>query len=95
MNSRIKVSKGLRVPKHLKVLPTQDKGLGLFTTKFIEEGADFDCRCGSENCVGRIEGFRYLTRKKQKELWPYLSAYLRLKMCHPRKDLREIFSLSR
>jgi hypothetical protein len=43
----------------------------------------FDCKCGSKKCYGKIKGFRYLTRKQQKELEPLLSPFLR-------KKLREI-----
>ena len=44
------------------------------------EGLDFDCKCGSENCYGRIRGFKYLSREQQEKLRPRLTPFLRFKM---------------
>jgi len=51
------------------------------TTEYdlVTEEIDFDCKCGSDKCVGRVKGFKYLSKKQQEELWPYLSTYLRTK----------------
>lgn len=51
------------------------------------DGADFDCRCKSQNCVGRIKGFRYLNHQQKQELFPYLSTFLRT-MVYSSKPLK-------
>lgn len=38
---------------------------------------DFECKCNYDNCVGAVKGFKFLAKRQQKELWPYLSTYLR------------------
>ena len=40
----------------------------------------FDCSCGSNNCYGKIKGFKYLTLNQQKELEPLLSPFLKKKL---------------
>lgn len=52
------------------------------TTEYdmVRYGEDFDCKCGSENCMGRIKGFKFLTRTQKQRLWPYLSPYLMTKL---------------
>jgi hypothetical protein len=41
-----------------------------------EQGCDFKCFCGSPNCFKKIDGFKYLSKKQQLKLKPYLSPYL-------------------
>ncbi len=41
-----------------------------------EWGLDFKCSCGSRNCLGHIQGFKYLSRTEQRRLKPFLSPYL-------------------
>jgi SET domain len=40
----------------------------------------FRCDCGSSVCLGRIRGFKFLTRDQQLELKPYLAPYLLKKL---------------
>jgi SET domain-containing protein len=46
----------------------------------IEQGCDFLCCCGSENCIGHVKGFRYLDMKHRSRIKPLLSMFLRRKM---------------
>lgn len=46
------------------------------TTEF-ELSAPFQCVCGSENCMGWIRGFQYLSKEERERLFPLLSPYLR------------------
>ncbi len=41
-----------------------------------KSGDDFQCECGSKNCLGRIRGFKYLTRAQKMKLKPYLTPFL-------------------
>jgi len=52
------------------------------TTEYdlLQDSEDFDCRCESQNCLGRIKGFRYLNRQQKQELFLYLSTFLRTMM---------------
>jgi len=47
----------------------------------VIDGLDFDCKCGSEKCRGRIKGFDFLAPEQQMELWTqYLATHLRIKL---------------
>jgi SET domain-containing protein len=49
------------------------------STEFdMEEG--FICRCGAEDCLGLVQGFRYLDRQQRLALRPWLSPYLLAKL---------------
>lgn len=52
-----------------------------------KDGEDFLCQCGAENCIGVIEGFKYLTEDQKRELRPYLSTYLRVKLFQDSPDV--------
>jgi uncharacterized protein len=49
-----------------------------FTTEYdsVKYHEDFQCACGSKNCLGRIKGFKYLTRTQKLNIKPYLSPFL-------------------
>lgn len=52
-----------------------------FTSEYeMEDFLWFDCKCGEENCLGEIKGFRFLTREEQLELKPFLSKFLKGKL---------------
>lgn len=40
----------------------------------------FECKCGSENCIHEIKGFKYLNLEQKKKLEPLLSPYLKKKL---------------
>jgi SET domain-containing protein len=44
------------------------------TTEYdlIRDNLDFDCKCGSKKCFGRIKGFKFLTDKQKEALKPLL-----------------------
>jgi hypothetical protein len=48
-----------------------------YNTTEYDIAEPFDCRCGSAGCVGRVRGFRYLSRPERERLRPYLAAHLR------------------
>lgn len=66
----------------------RDIGLGeeitwnYLTTEYdlLRDGQDFDCKCGSLKCYGRIQGFKYLSEQQRQELRPYLSVFLRTRI---------------
>lgn len=43
----------------------------------VKSKQDFICHCGSPSCLGHIQGFKYLSKKQKRELWGYLSPYLK------------------
>ena len=52
------------------------------TTEYdlVEEGCDFECKCGSNNCLHHIKGFKYLTKERKLKLKPLLSPFLKEKI---------------
>ena len=56
------------------------------TTEYdlVRDNLDFDCKCGSKNCFGRIKGFRFLTKSQKLKLKPLLSPFLKKKIGAPR-----------
>ena len=49
------------------------------TTEYdlVRDNLDFDCKCGSKNCFGRIKGFKFLTKTQKLKLKPLLAPYLK------------------
>ena len=45
----------------------------------IEQECSFECHCGSENCIGEIKGFRFLSDEKKKEVLEFASPYIKKK----------------
>jgi hypothetical protein len=45
------------------------------TTEF-EMAEPFDCRCGSQRCIGRVRGFHFLDRSTRERLKPLLASHL-------------------
>jgi len=41
---------------------------------------DFICNCNSQNCIGRVNGFKFLDTEEQKKLKPLLSPFLLAKL---------------
>jgi len=37
---------------------------------------DFECFCGSKNCLGRVKGFKYLTIEERREIESLLTPFL-------------------
>lgn len=52
------------------------------TTEYdmLRDYLDFDCKCGSQSCVGRIRGFKFLSPQQQLALKPLLSSFLQQKL---------------
>lgn len=52
------------------------------TTEYdlARDNVDFDCRCGSPSCFGRIKGFMFLTKSQKLKLKPLLSPFLKKKL---------------
>jgi hypothetical protein len=52
------------------------------TTEYdlVKDREDFDCKCGSKNCLGRIKGFKFLSRGQKMKLKPLLSPFLKKKL---------------
>ena len=46
------------------------------TTDWDMGRESFRCRCGSKNCYGEIRGLKYLSRKQQEKLKPFLLPFL-------------------
>ena len=46
------------------------------TTEWLMD-SPFDCRCGKDNCVGRVGGFSLLEAERQAELLPRTSGWIR------------------
>jgi len=50
------------------------------TTEYdLEDEIKFNCKCGSKKCLGRIKGFKFLTRGQKQSLDLLLSPFLRKK----------------
>jgi len=49
------------------------------TTEFdlLAKNEHFQCRCGSENCIGIISGFKHISQELKTTLKPYLANYLK------------------
>jgi hypothetical protein len=47
-----------------------------YNTTEYELAKPFDCRCGSDQCAGRIRGFRFLSCLEQERLRPLLADHL-------------------
>jgi SET domain-containing protein len=52
------------------------------TTEYdlAKESLDFDCKCKSEKCLGRVKGFKFLNKKQKLELKSILSPFLKKKL---------------
>lgn len=48
------------------------------TTEF-EIATPFNCHCNSQNCYGKVKGFRYLSKEEQKKLALYLAPHFQKK----------------
>lgn len=42
----------------------------------VRDNLAFDCRCGSKGCLGKIEGFKFLSQEQKLRLKPLLSPFL-------------------
>ena len=51
-----------------------------YNTTEYDMGNGFKCECGSKNCLGKIRGFKYLTREQKLKLKPYLTPFLMKKL---------------
>lgn len=49
------------------------------TTEYdlVDQNLDFECRCDTIACLGRIRGFKYLTTQQKKAMRPHLSPFLK------------------
>ena len=54
-----------------------------------DDNTPFECKCGTENCIGEQRGFKYLTFAKQEELEPILAPYLLKLLQKARKELKQ------
>ncbi len=45
----------------------------------IDQGCSFECRCGSENCIKEIKGFKFLSEGEKKEIIEFASPYIKRK----------------
>ena len=52
------------------------------TTEYdlVKDNLQFDCKCGSKNCLGKIKGFKFLNKKQKLKLKPFLSPFLKKKL---------------
>jgi len=52
------------------------------TTEYdlTKQGCEFDCKCGSKNCLRNINGFKFLTKSQKMKLKPLLSPFLKKKL---------------
>ena len=52
------------------------------TTEYdlVRDSQDFDCRCGSKDCYGRIKGFRFLSQEQKLKISHLLAPYLKKKL---------------
>lgn len=56
--------------------PREEITFDYHTTEY-ELAEPFDCRCGSDRCVGRVRGFRFLSAEQRERLRPSLAEHLR------------------
>jgi hypothetical protein len=78
----------------IDILAGEELGFHYDTTEHDFRGhGSFICRCGSRECLGPIEGFRYLSRRQQRKLFhdllPYLRAKFLLNKNHPGRELQK------
>lgn len=75
------------------IMPGDEFGFHYCSTenKFRGQGS-FMCTCGSPHCLGPVEGFSYLQRRQQREIFHLLLPYLRAKFLlnrnHPKREPR-------
>ncbi|MBI4441524.1 SET domain-containing protein [Candidatus Woesearchaeota archaeon] len=64
------------------ILPNEEITFNYLTTEWDMKrwDTDFQCACGSPNCLGHIKGFRYLTHRQKANLKPLLSPFLLSKL---------------
>jgi len=53
-----------------------------YNTTEYDMGDGFKCECGSRRCLGRIKGFKHLTRTQKLKLKPFLTPFLLKKVQH-------------
>ena len=60
----------------------EDINWNYLTTEYdlVRDNLDFECKCGSKNCLKHIRGFKYLTKKQKEKLNPFLSPFLKKKL---------------
>jgi hypothetical protein len=51
-----------------------------YCTTEYELSSSFDCLCGSPDCLGRVRGFKYLSKADVERLFDLLSPFLRSKL---------------
>lgn len=78
-NARIRLNAHYDYYAIKDIKPGDEITWNYLTTEYdlVKDGLDFDCKCGSDDCLGRIKGFKYLTREQQLELWSDLTPFLR------------------
>ena len=59
-----------------EVAPQEGVTFNYNTTEY-DVAEPFDCRCGSEHCLGTIRGFKHLPESERRRLEPFLASHLR------------------
>lgn len=57
------------------------------TTDWDSKSEAFECHCGSKTCYGRIKGLKYLTRRQQEKLKPFLLPFILHKLVRQNKKI--------
>ncbi|HEX8866924.1 MAG TPA: SET domain-containing protein-lysine N-methyltransferase [Lentzea sp.] len=47
-----------------------------YNTTELDMAEPFTCRCGTDRCIGRVRGFRYLSTEDRQRLRPWLAKHL-------------------
>lgn len=76
-NTRLDVAKKQYIAVR-NILKNEEVTFNYNTTEWdmVKYGDDFECHCGSRNCVGRVKGLKYLTRAEQQKLTPLILPFL-------------------
>ena len=80
-NSFLAIDENLIIARR-NILSGEEIRFNYNTTEY-KLSAPFQCKCKSENCIGEIKGFRYLSDIEKEKLMPYLASHLKqpLEIC--------------
>ena len=59
-----------------KIKKGEELSFNYCTTEYDLEHCSFKCRCGAENCIGEVKGFKHLPLSEQMRIKNLLLPYL-------------------
>lgn len=78
-NCKIEISNKKVYLKSIRNISAGEELTYDYNTTEYDMGIDqFECQCGSNNCIGKVKGFRYLPLQRRLMLRDYLLPYLKV-----------------